>query len=173
MRGVFKRSKELLEQSDVLVSKTMKGKSKYYYEFDRNMTPEQSKNLIIPELRYFKFSEFDSPDKKGSGKESMDRYFLSLIDDARHEAGIPFKITSGFRTAEHNIALEQKGYKVARNSAHLKGLAVDIAAPDSKTRYKIIKALTGQKISRIGIGKNFVHCDIDNTKTPELIWTYY
>ena len=43
-------------------------------------------------MKYFKLSEFDSPDMVGSG-ESMDQEFLSRLDQARSLADVPFKIT--------------------------------------------------------------------------------
>jgi zinc D-Ala-D-Ala carboxypeptidase len=144
--------------------------SKYYYDFDRNMSQEQIKNKP---LRYFDFSEFDSPDEKGSGEKHMDRGFLRKLDNARHIAGIPFRITSGFRTKAYNIDLTNRGYKTSKTSPHMKGLAADISTPDSKTRYKVIEALRLQNFTRIGIGKNFVHCDTDTSKSQEVIWHYY
>ena len=52
-------------------------------------------------LKYFKLSEFDSPDQVGSGKK-MNKKFLEKLDYARHNAGIPFKINSGYRTEARN-----------------------------------------------------------------------
>ena len=52
-------------------------------------------------MKYFTLQEFDSPDKPGSGK-NMDKDFLEMIDCAREEAQIPFKINSGFRTEAKN-----------------------------------------------------------------------
>lgn len=143
--------------------------SRYYYNFDRNMTKEQQNGQA---LRYFKISEFDSPDLKGSG-ENMDKGFLRILDNARHIAGIPFKINSGFRTPEHNIQLEKRGYHVAKNSAHMLGLAADISTPNSKTRFAVLEALRLQNIVRIGIGKNFIHCDIDIKRSQNCLWHYY
>ena len=124
------------------------------------------------DLMYFTTQEFDSPDLLNSG-EKMDKGFLKLLDNARHSAGIPFKINSGYRTAQHNIDLEKRGYKVAKFSAHLKGLAADISTPNSETRFKVLEALLLQNITRIGIGKNFIHCDIDKTKSQNCLWHYY
>ena len=45
-------------------------------------------------MKYFKLSEFDSPDMVGSG-EAMDKEFLSKLDQARSLCDIPFRITSG------------------------------------------------------------------------------
>ena len=44
-------------------------------------------------MKYFTFEEFDSPDEMSSGKH-MRREFLELLDFAREEAQVPFKITS-------------------------------------------------------------------------------
>ena len=55
----------------------------------------------------------------------------------------------------------------------MKGVAVDIQCNNSESRYKIIQSLMNVGITRIGIGKNFVHCDTDNTKIQNVIWNYY
>jgi uncharacterized protein YcbK (DUF882 family) len=128
--------------------------------------------MNMSKYRYFELSEFDSPDLKGSG-ERMNDSFLEMLDEARNWAGTPFKITSGYRTKEHNINLRNKGFKAVKNSAHLRGLAADISCTTSSKRWLIIDALIFAGITRIGIGKTFIHCDIDKTKTQSLIWTYY
>lgn len=144
--------------------------SRSYYNFDRNMSEKQSENQP---LRYFKYEEFDSPDLKGSGEEFMSKKFLRILDNARHIANVPFKITSGYRTQNYHNDLTKRGYHTSKTSAHLKGLAADIATTDSKSRYKIIEALRMQNVTRIGIGKNFVHCDIDISKSQNVMWHYY
>lgn len=118
------------------------------------------------ELRYFDISEFDSPDAPGSGAK-MDEEFLIDIDRARHIADIPFYITSGYRTDERNDRVGG-----VKNSAHTKGLACDISAPGSRNRYKIITALHEVGITRIGIGEDFVHGDIDHEKDQNVMWLY-
>lgn len=123
-------------------------------------------------FKYFTYKEFDCKGGVGKG-ENMDQEFMCLLDDAREIAGIPFKITSGYRTKEYNQELIDKGYKGSKTSSHLKGLAADIEANTPKQRYIIITALLEVGIDRIGIGRNFIHCDIDINKNPNLIWTYY
>lgn len=121
--------------------------------------------------KYFKYSEFDSPLQQGSG-QLMDDGFLYMLDNARHIADVPFTITSGFRIEADIERLEKEGYKVSKNSSHLKGLAADIACTDSITRYIIIDALLKAGFTRIGIAKTFIHVDNDLDKAQNCIWTY-
>jgi zinc D-Ala-D-Ala carboxypeptidase len=122
-------------------------------------------------LRYFTLKEFDSPDLPGSGAHMNDN-FLELLDKARDIAGIPFKITSGFRTPEYNRSLKKRGYQVATYSSHLKGLAADIAVSNSANRLIIIESLLYVGFRRLGIGSNFIHVDLDGAKVQDLIWIY-
>ena len=122
-------------------------------------------------MRHFKLREFDSPDAPGSGR-MMDRGFLRLLDEARDCASIPFHISSGFRTVDYNRELIDRGLPASRNSSHLLGLAADIEVTNSQERFIIIDALMEVGITRIGIGKNFIHCDIDEMKPENRIWTY-
>jgi zinc D-Ala-D-Ala carboxypeptidase len=122
-------------------------------------------------MRYFQLSEFDSPDAPGSGAK-MDKEFLALLDEARHLAGVPFKVNSGYRTQAHHNSLAKKGFKTAKNSAHLRGFAADIHAPDSRTRYAILQALIKVGFNRIGVANTFIHVDNDPSLPEEVIWTY-
>lgn len=121
-------------------------------------------------LQYFKLSEFDSPDSKGSGK-NMTKEFLIKLEIARDIANVPFLISSGFRTPQHNISLKKQGYKASANSSHLKGCAADIVCKDSGTRQKILNGLILAGFTRIGIADTFIHCDTDKDKT-DAIWLY-
>lgn len=94
---------------------------------------------------------------------------VKMLDEARGVAGVPFKITSGFRTPEQNAKLKGS----VEDSAHTIGLAVDISCPDSSVRFKMIKGLLVAGFTRIGIGKDFLHIDISKDKLQDCIWTYY
>jgi hypothetical protein len=122
-------------------------------------------------MKWFNYSEFDSPDEPGSG-HYMDQEFLDMLDDARTVAGIPFVITSGYRTQDYHDELTRRGYKTAQNSAHLKGCAADIAATTSRDRFLIITALLEVGFDRIGIGEDFIHVDNDWEKNCALCWLY-
>ena len=117
-------------------------------------------------MRNFELSEFDSPDLRGSGS-LMNVDFLNLLDRARDVANIPFKINSGVRTLEHNMSI---GGKI--DSSHLKGIAVDISATDSRSRFLIMNALISVGLHRIGIGKTFIHVDADTSKSRNVYWVY-
>lgn len=117
-------------------------------------------------MKYFKASEFDSPDRKGSGL-LMNKDFLNKLDLARQLAGIPFKINSGYRTKEHN---EKVGG--TEHSSHLKGLACDISATRSRDRFLILSACIKAGFTRIGVGKTFIHVDLDEEKPNRVTWLY-
>ena len=126
-------------------------------------------------LKYFKLSEFDSPDLEGSGS-NMNYTFLEKLDQARGLAGIPFKITSGFRTEAYQDDLTRRGYKTAKKgtSPHLKGLAADISVKDSRQRFIVINSLLLAGFTRIGIADTFIHVDLSTYEghRQNVIWKY-
>lgn len=115
-------------------------------------------------LKYFEHKEFSSPDLPNSG-ELMDNKFLQMLDNARAIAGIPFRITSGYRSEEHNAKV---GGVV--NSSHLRGYAADISIT-KETGIQILSALIEAGFRRVGIAKTFIHVDNDPNK-PNRVWTY-
>lgn len=115
-------------------------------------------------MNHFNISEFDC---KHCGSNKMKESFLYKIDAARHIAGIPFVITSGYRCAEHNKAVGG-----TNDSAHVYGYAADIYIPDSYHRYKAIYGLINAGFTRIGIGKDFIHADNDPNKPGFVVWVY-
>jgi len=122
-------------------------------------------NQYIPQEQFF-FREFDSRDKAWSGV-NMDSLFLVKIMKVQNIVGWDLHINSGYRTHFHNRRVGG-----VNNSAHKKGLAVDIKATTNEQRFKIIKAAIQVGIPRIGIHKRFIHLDTDTTKKEEIIWLY-
>ncbi len=122
-------------------------------------------------MRYFNYTEFDSPDELGSGKQ-MSEKILDMLDLAREKFDKPIKITSGFRTEAYNQDLKARGYKASSKSSHLKGLAVDIHCNNSKDRFELVDILLDVGFNRIGIANTFIHADIDEDKPSHVIWTY-
>jgi len=131
------------------------------------------KTNVQMSLKYFRYEEFDSPDLPNSGAANMDNNFLSMLDNARGIAGIPFKISSGFRTDNYNQSLSARGYSASPNSSHLKGEAADIVCKSSKDRWTIITALQEAGFRRLGISSSFIHVDSSDLWKPSpVIWTY-
>ncbi len=124
-----------------------------------------SESIEEPKYKYFKLDE-----KTGSVGTVADLKpeLVEMLDEARGLAGIPFKINSGFRSPEHN-----KRVGGSKNSDHLTGDAVDIACTTTQARFKIIDAALKVGLTRIGIGKNFVHLGLAKHKAQGVIWTYY
>jgi hypothetical protein len=117
-------------------------------------------------MKYFNYSEFDSPDVRGSG-QLMDKNLLLMLDEARDKFDKPIHINSGFRTPSHNEVVGG-----VETSSHLKGLAVDISCNNNSDRFDLINCLLVVGFSRIGVAKTFIHADIDFDKTQGVIWTY-
>lgn len=116
--------------------------------------------------KWFKYEEFDSPDAPGSG-QLISPVLADKLDNLREIVGVPLIVTSGVRTAGHNNAVGG-----VDGSAHVRGMAVDFSAVDSGTKFKIVKAALSLGFNRIGVGARFVHLDIDDTKPPNVMWTY-
>lgn len=103
---------------------------------------------------------------------NLDKEFVARLDKARHAANTPFTITSGFRTPEENQSLVGS----AGDSAHLKGLAVDLRVENSHEVWQIITGLISAGITRIGIYVDsgniptHIHCDVDPNKVQDVIF---
>jgi uncharacterized protein YcbK (DUF882 family) len=114
-------------------------------------------------MQYFEPKEFACPCCGGLPTEG----FMNLIDKTRAMAQTPFVITSGFRCQKHN---ERVGG--VKDSAHTKGVAVDIKVGASQARYRVIRGAIAAGFTRIGIAKTFIHIDCDLTLPQGVIWTY-
>lgn len=117
--------------------------------------------------KYFKMQQFAC--KCGCQQNNISPVLVQMLDTARSTAGIPFIITSGYRCMKHN-----KNVGGVNDSQHMNGNAADIVWKDYNQLYLIINALLLAGFNRIGIHyqKKFLHCDISETKTNNLIWKY-
>lgn len=100
-------------------------------------------------------------------KDSNDVDINNAIERLERHVGYELVYNSGFRCTECN---EKAGG--SENSPHLRGLAVDIRVVGSSGRYVLIQAALELGFRRIGIGKKFVHLDVDLSLTQEVIWLY-
>lgn len=114
-------------------------------------------------FKWYKADEFKC---SCCGQENMNFKLVLLLDSIREIVGFPIVINSGWRCEKLNEIVGGK-----RTSSHLKGDAVDIKCTDSAERLAIINTALELGINRIGIGKTFVHLDIDKTK-DSCIWVY-
>ena len=119
-----------------------------------------------PTYKHFKLSE---PTGGGHTFSELNEDFRRLLDKMRGECGFPFIIESGLRTQAENDALKDS----VSDSAHLSGLSADIRCTTSIQRFKMVQVALSNGVTRIGIGKNFIHIDIDKTKPQNVIWHYY
>lgn len=118
-----------------------------------------------PEYTYFKPEEVIG----------LDPTFVSKLDLARKVAGIPFVITSGFRSPEK----EQSLAGGCEHSAHCQGLAVDLRVSNDHEVALIVDACPPVGLTRRGIYSDannvptHVHIDAstDDLHVPEVIWT--
>ena len=104
--------------------------------------------------------------KCGCGLNNMDARVVGLVGEIQRVTP-ECNVTSGSRCPAHN---ESEGGKA--DSPHLRGLAADLYCPNSKLRYLVLRKLFALGIKRIGIGKDFIHLDIDPERTSWVGWLY-
>ena len=90
--------------------------------------------------------------------------YLGSLEDL---LGFELHFNSGYRCSACN-----KLAGGVPNSGHLRGCAVDVSAPDSGTRFRIVQASLKCGFRRIGIGKNFIHLDTDDKLPLNMMWVY-
>jgi len=104
----------------------------------------------------------------GSGEANMNRESVRRLIATRRDVGIPFIITSGFRTQAYNATISG----ASSNSAHLRGRAFDIAAPTAAIRKRVAESAVRNGFTRIGFGKSFIHLDDDPSLPQRVTWGY-
>ena len=95
----------------------------------------------------------------------LDRGLVSMLDRARGLAKIPFVITSGVRDPDHNDLVGG-----VEDSAHIHGLAVDIACTTSRNRFRMVSAAYLAGFRRIGCYPRHLHLDVDRGKPLDVLW---
>ena len=112
-------------------------------------------------MSYFKTKEFRCPcckEVRASG------YLIHLLNKVREEYGKPMIINSGYRCEKHN-----KEIGGSQNSAHTRGLAVDIKCDNSPDRYILLPLLT-KIFKRVGVYNGWLHADIDESLSQKVMW---
>lgn len=91
-----------------------------------------------------------------------------MLDALRGLMAKPLRITSGYRTPEHNAAVGG-----APHSGHVSGEAVDISTLGWTERERIDLILYSRKLGfvGIGIGSTFIHIDM-KSRAGSASWHY-
>ena len=140
----------------------------YDGEMDIENGANRKRNLIMLAPHWSKFTESVKKYKWFSDKEAagLKPELVVKLDQARELAGIPFVITSGYRTKDHNA--EVGGVE---NSGHLEGEAVDLRARNPNEHFIITKALLDAGFTRISRKyPTHIHCDITKDKPQRILF---
>jgi len=92
----------------------------------------------------------------------IDPRTIDIMSATQHllECGEPFTVVSGYRTKRTNAMLRDRSRGVAKNSYHLKGMAVDLACRSRSVRQV---AAAAQSLGAGGVGRysrsEFTHVD--------------
>jgi uncharacterized protein YcbK (DUF882 family) len=113
-------------------------------------------------VKYFSTSEFNC---QHTGKNGMEKDFLSKLDALREHCGFPFVITSGYRSPDHPLEAVKE-----IPGTHAQGIAADIKITNSAHRYSLIKAALEHGFTGIGVAGDFIHLDIRGSLP--VMWTY-
>lgn len=98
------------------------------------------------------------------------REALDALQSLRTDLGFPFRITSAFRSEEHNAKIGG-----AENSMHLYGMAFDIAC-NGEQAFTIASVAASYGFRGIGVSQKgaptsrFIH--LDTRKGARAIWSY-
>lgn len=117
---------------------------------------------------YFREEEFQQLTPSCSISQ-MDETLLEGVDELREAVGLPFVLTSAYRSPYWDLAKGRSG-----DGPHTKGMAVDISAPNSYFARRVLEeALKRPHIFMgIGIGKLFIHLDVMYRNYAPLVWGY-
>ena len=119
---------------------------------------------------YKYFTEDELRCKCGCGKADMDPEFMKTLETIREYVGRQFIVNSAYRCPEYNAQVSSTGL----GGPHTTGRAIDIKA-DSRLKYEIAMAASKEGMTRLGIGKTFIHIDNlteEDLFSEQVVWTY-
>ena len=114
---------------------------------------------VLAEINYF-FRDFHINQIKKIDIRLLD-YLYAISKSLRLTPRQPFHIISGYRSPQTNALLRRKSKKVAKNSYHIKGMAVDIRLARMSTR-TLRKAAMRLHLGGVGYypRSRFIHIDV-------------
>lgn len=94
----------------------------------------------------------------------------AILVELESRMGFELTLTSGYRTPEHNEAVGG-----VTDSEHTDDPAngADVLCKRGITRWKMLKHLFDLGVSRIGLGKDFIHIGVSSEKPQQVAWEYY
>ena len=121
------------------------------------------------------FSRYEVQCSCGCGASWVSPRLIEKLQHVRDVFGKPMTITSGVRCESFNASIKGSLVSSHMPDADGMGLAVDIACTSSKARFEMVDVAI-KIFRRIGIAGqhsgNFIHLDVDPSKTQDVIWTY-
>lgn len=94
---------------------------------------------------------------------------LDTLHALEVEMGFELTITSGQRSQEHNGAV---GGVPDSEHTYQPAQGADVLCKQGVTRYKMLQWLLKHGVTRIGIGKEFIHIGIAEDKPQYVAWLY-
>lgn len=107
-------------------------------------------------------------DHRQNRSAPMDKNLYQLLFQLRNELNIDdeFHVISGYRSPKTNKMLANKSHGVAKKSYHMKGMAIDIALPETKLSHMRDAAIS---LNLGGVGyypkSGFIHVDTGPVRT--------
>lgn len=120
----------------------------------------------MKQSKYFSAKEFERCTPTCS-IDDMSQELLDKLDLLREACNMPLVLNCAYRSKAWDKSKGRSG-----NSAHTKGLAVDIRANAGSTRFKIVQNALKLGFNRIGVASSFIHVDISKELPQNVIWTY-
>ena len=104
----------------------------------------------------------------GKGEEfPISLKLIELLDNIQdHFGAARAMVVSGYRSPDYNAALKRKLKRVAHDSLHMQGLAMDIQLP-GVTKQQLASYAKSLKAGGVGMyaGSNFIHIDVGPVRT--------
>ena len=99
--------------------------------------------------------------------DSIDLTLVLALEKLERESGLELEFSSGYRCKACNAAAGG-----VKNSAHLRGKAVDILVSNSAERWQLLSSAAKMGFRRIGVARRFIHLDLDLNLPQDVVWLY-
>lgn len=100
-------------------------------------------------------------------RDHLSALLVALLEKTEKRVLFELTFSSGLRCPECNATAGG-----SQHSAHITGEAVDISIASSQLRYALLAILFDLGVKRLGIGKSFLHVDVNLTLPQHVTWLY-